>query len=338
MSMMTRVAGDALRKFLAIPQPLLKKMVGRPKTSPEGYELDPQIQMILKVMSLEPEMHLLGVERSRRRMDRNAPVLDQKVEGVRVVERKSMRLYYPSDEKSLPVIVYFHGGGWVIGSLASHDGACRALAAGTNALVVSVDYRLAPEHRYPAAVEDALSATEWVLENAADLGGDPNRVAVAGDSAGGNLAATVALQLRDRICYQLLIYPATDLTRSLPSHGHFRDGFLLTRASMDWFLDQYISQHQLPEPQASPLFVDDLEGAPPAFVMTAGFDPLRDEGRAYAEKLRQAGVAVEDRLYPSLIHGFFSMAGGIRTAGAAFDEAVVAVRNALSRAASSALG
>jgi acetyl esterase len=229
------------------------------------------------------------------------------------------------------VLVYFHGGGWVIGSVRSHDGVCRALAAEVGALVVSVGYRLAPEHRFPAAVEDALAATRWVSENAARLGGDPSRLFVGGDSAGGSLSAVVARELRDRVHFQLLIYPSTDLTRNHASHTLFADGYLLTRAAMDWFCDHYVAAEHYRHPLGSPLHHDDLHGVPPAFIMTAGFDPLRDEGRAYAEKLRAAGVAIEHQLYPGLIHGFFSMAGAIGAARRAFGDAV----NALSRAAAS---
>jgi acetyl esterase len=312
-----------VRRIFRLPGPMVRALAGAPKVSPEGYRLDAQLQLLLRLMQLEPELHELGVERSRRRMDRNAPVLDHPPRAVDTVDVASpvpVRVYRPSNPGG--VIVYFHGGGWVIGSIASHDRLCRALAEDVGALVVSVGYRLAPEHRYPAAVEDALLATGWALDHAGEHGGDPGRLAVAGDSAGGSLAATVALRMRDRVRLQLLVYPSTDLTCNHASHEHFRDGFLLTKASMEWFLDHYVPADRRREPMGSPLFADDLQGAPPAMVMTAGFDPLRDEGRAYAARLQKAGVAVEDRLYPSLIHGFFSMAGAIPAARAAYDDAV----------------
>jgi len=324
-----------VRRVLAMPRTLLRPLAGPPRRSPEGYQLDVQLQVLLRAMSIEPELHELGVERSRRRMDKSAPLLDRVVSGVRTRDLSSplpMRVYWPvvEDRGKLPIVVYFHGGGWVIGSIASHDGICRALAAEVGAVVVSVGYRLGPEHRFPAAVDDALLATRWVSEHAAELGGDPSRLAVAGDSAGGNLAATTALQLRDRVRFQLLVYPVTDLTLQHASYRHFAEGFLLTRAAMEWFIAHWVDESQQRNPLASPLFVEDLRGAPPATILTAGFDPLRDEGRAYAARLRDAGVPVDDRLYPSLIHGFFSMAGAIDAAAAAFDDAVAALRRGLS--------
>lgn len=217
-----------------------------------------------------------------------------------------------------------------MGSIAALDGVCRALAQGSGAMVISVEYRLAPEHRFPRAPEDAIAAARWVIAHAAALGGDASRIAVAGDSAGGNLAALAALACRREICFQLLVYPVTDLTRAHPSHQHFAEGYVLTKLMMDWLLGHYIDDGQLTDPLASPFHVEDLRGAPPAFVMTAGFDPLRDEGRAYAERLQKAGVAVEDRLYPSLIHGFISMCGALDTASGALDDAIRALRRAFS--------
>jgi acetyl esterase/lipase len=333
MSLMTKTATRALvavglRRALALPRPLLSRLAGPPRSSPEGYQLDVQTQVILRALALEAPLEQLGVERARRRMDRSAPLLDPPaspgVVTMDLADPLPMRLYWPRLEKPHPVVVYYHGGGWVIGSIASHDGLCRALAADAGALVISVGYRLAPEHRYPAAVEDALAAARWALEESRAWGGDPSRLAVAGDSAGGSLAAQVALELRERVRAQLLVYPLTDLTRNHASHLLFADGFLLTKASLDWFLGHYCtaSDHRA----GSPLFVEDLRRAPPAMIMTAGFDPLRDEGRAYAARLREAGVAVEDRLYPTLIHGFFAMLGGVHAARHAYEEAIIFLR------------
>ena len=206
-----------------------------------------------------------------------------------------VRVYRPVTDSALPVVVFFHGGGWVIGDLDSHDTVCHRLAAGVPAVVVSVAYRLAPEHRFPAAVEDCEAATRWVSDHAGALGGDPDRLAVAGDSAGGNLAAVVALRARDAggppLAFQLLVYPVTDATRSQPSYTENGTGYLLEADTMRWFYDHYLGGADPARADVSPLFAPDLAGLPPALVVTAEFDPLRDEGEAYAERLRQAGVA-----------------------------------------------
>ena len=244
-----------------------------------------------------------------------------------------VRVYRPDAESPLPVVVYFHGGGWVIGDLDTHDAICHRLAAGVPSVVVSVDYRLAPEHPYPAAVEDADAATRWVAGHAADLGADPARLAVAGDSAGGNLAAVVARHARDAggppIAFQLLVYPGTDLTASLPSHVENGTGYLLDEGTMRYFLGCYLGDGDPRDPDASPLFADDLSGLPPALVLTAGFDPLRDEGEAYAERLREAGVAVVTSRYDGMIHGFYGLDNLVDEARRATDETTTALRHAL---------
>jgi len=226
------------------------------------------------------------------------------------------RVYRPeSGGESAPVLVWYHGGGWVIGDLETADATCRKLCARAGVVVVSVDYRLAPEHPFPAAPADAWAALEWVAERATDLGGDPDRLAVGGDSAGGNLAALVALRARDEgaptLRHQLLVYPATDLTMEHPSIKENGEGYFLTQSSMDWFTDHYLGaerEHADPtSPHVSPLFATDLSGLAPAQVLTAELDPLRDEGDAYAERLAAAGVPVEHVSHPGLIHGFFSM-------------------------------
>jgi acetyl esterase len=244
-----------------------------------------------------------------------------------------VRIYRPAGPAPLPVVVYFHGGGWVIGDIASHDTVCHRLAAGVPAVVVGVDYRLAPEHRFPAAVDDCDVATRWVSDHAADLGADPARLAVAGDSAGGNLASVVARRARDRggppIAFQLLIYPATDMTRSLPSHTENGTGYLLDSDTMTWFLDNYLDEPDRRHPDASPLFVDDLSGLPPALVVTAEFDPLRDEGEAYAARLAEAGVDVTVSRYDGMIHGFYGLDRVFDAARRATDETVSALQKAL---------
>ena len=237
-----------------------------------------------------------------------------------------LRLYRPigsTAQQALPVLVYYHGGGWVIGDLDSHDTLCRELANGSGCAVVAVDYRMAPEHRFPAAVDDALAATRWVRANAGSLQLDSGRMAVGGDSAGGNLAAVVAIAARDAgdlpIAFQLLIYPATDQRRGAPSHESNGQGYLLTKDSMDYFHDHYIDdpRHDL-DWRASPLLHTDLSRLPPAFVLTAGYDPLRDEGLQYAQALTDAGTKSALVCFERQIHGFITM-------GKVLDEANTAV-------------
>lgn len=237
-----------------------------------------------------------------------------------------LRLYRPrgsSAAQGLPVLVYFHGGGWVIGDRDTHDVLCRELANGSGCAVVSVDYRLAPEHRFPAAADDALAATRWVHAHAAELQLDGTRIAVGGDSAGGNLAAVVALQARGSdlpIAFQLLIYPATDQRRGWPSHQSNGQGYLLTKDSMDYFHDHYLEDARHDDDwRASPLLHPDHARLPPAFVLTAGYDPLRDEGLAYAQKLTEAGNRAALVCFERQIHGFITM-------GKVIDEANVAVQ------------
>ena len=232
-----------------------------------------------------------------------------------------MRLFEPRSARApRPVLVYFHGGGFVVGSLASYDGVCRKLARDADAIVVSVDYRLAPEHKFPAGIEDGVAAARWVLAHAASLGGNPRAVALGGDSAGGNLTAVVAQALRKdaaRPVFQLLVYPAVDLTCSMPSHRLFREGYLLTEKSIAWYLDNYLNDaREKKDPCASPLFATDLSGLPPALVLTAGFDPLRDEGKAYAEKMQAAGVEVRHQCVAGGIQGSSRSAASSRTRAA----------------------
>lgn len=223
-----------------------------------------------------------------------------------------VRIYTPEGQGPFPVLVYFHGGGWVLGDLDTHDPTCRALTNATDHVVVSVDYRRAPEHPFPAALEDCYAATRWVGENPGTVHGDPDRVVVGGDSAGGNLAAAVAQVARDRggpdLAYQVLIYPATDHALDTPSCEENAAGYFLTRADMEWFWDHYLADgFSGQNPYASPLRARSLDGLPPATVLTCGFDPLRDEGAAYAERLDDAGVPVTHRQYDGMIHGFASM-------------------------------
>jgi acetyl esterase len=211
-----------------------------------------------------------------------------------------------------PALVYLHGGGWVIGDLESHDQVCRALANAASCIVVAVDYRLAPEHKFPAAAEDAIAALQWIAANAARLGIDASRLAVGGDSAGGNLAAVAAIDARDRdgppLRLQFLVYPAADMSRHWPSAERHAQQLPLTRAAMDWFIAHYLrSPADKADWRASPLRAASLKGLPSAFIVTAGFDPLCDEGQAYAQALHAAGVPVVHEPFPGQIHGFLSM-------------------------------
>jgi acetyl esterase len=224
-----------------------------------------------------------------------------------------------------PVLVFFHGGGWVIGDLDSHDVVCRKLADEGELIVVSVDYRLAPEHKFPAAVDDAIAATKWIAENAKQIGVDAARLMVGGDSAGGNLAAVVAIAARDgngpAIAGQVLIYPATDFTMMHPSHREPETSILLTHSAIKWFRDHYLNGvADVGDWRASPVRAKTLIGLPPAYVLTAGADPLRDEGDEYAERLKEAGVPVTYRHFSGQFHGFFTMGKLLQQANVAAGE------------------
>jgi len=240
-----------------------------------------------------------------------------------------IRVYRPSDDPGLPVVVFFHGGGWVFCSLESHDHVCRVLASKTNCIVVAVDYRLAPEAVFPAAVDDAWAAVQWVAANAEELGGDPDRLAVVGDSAGGNLAAIAAIRARDTdevdLVAQVLVYPVTDAACERPSMTENAEGYFLTRAGMEWIHQQYADGVDPTHPDYSPIYAD-LSGVAPALVLTAEFDPLRDQGEAYADALRDAGVEVDYACWEGLIHGFFSMDQMIERAGEAQEQVAAALR------------
>lgn len=221
-----------------------------------------------------------------------------------------VRVYTPPSESQLPVVVFFHGGGWVAGDLDTHDAVCRSLADRTGAVLMSVDYRLAPEQIFPAAADDAYAATCWVEKEAATFGGDPTRIAVTGDSAGGNLAAVVALRARDeagpKLAAQALVYPVTDCDFETTSYRDCAEGYGLTRDSMVWFWQHYVpNQEDYSNPLVAPLKAETLSDLPPALVVTAEFDTLRDEGDAYARRLREAGVPTQWTCYPGMIHGFF---------------------------------
>jgi acetyl esterase len=244
-----------------------------------------------------------------------------------------IRVYDPNQKNAASALIYFHGGGWVLGGLDSHDHVCRALANSVPCTVFSVDYRLAPEHKFPAAVEDSWAATAWIAGHAPELRIDPARIAVGGDSAGGNLAAVVSQRAREHggphLVLQLLIYPATDMRMTMPSIDENADAPILSKGAMHWFVNHYLNgEAERANPLASPLLAGDLSGLPPAFMITAECDPLRDEGEAYGELLRRHGVRADIHRYDGMPHGFFSMTAGLDTARRAFADAAARLQAA----------
>jgi len=318
MSAAARVA----RRLLSLPEPLLARLAGGGPIVRDGRILNRRLQVLLALGERtgrgRPRLEVASMRAHLKRFSRlGMPTLLS----VHVVDRcmpgpggeLPLRVYRRFGAAATPpAIVYLHGGGWVTGDLDTHDGTCRLLANVTGCVVVAVDYRLAPEHPFPAAVDDALAAYLWVHEHAAELSIEPGRVGVMGDSAGGNLSAVLALEAR-RLnvtppVAQGLVYPAVDLEMRAPSHHTVGTGFGLDRPAIEWFRSQYVpSLKDRRSPRVSPLHAGDLSGLAPALVVTAGFDPLRDEGREYADALAAAGVAVRYRCYDDMIHGFFSM-------------------------------
>jgi acetyl esterase len=308
--------------LLAAPDPVVQRIAGDP-VEVDGRVLHRSVQLLLAFAERTGQNALEGKDAVARRaaMRRAAALGMPRARGLNVSDRVMpgpetalrMRVYRPfGAEAAPPAIVYFHGGGWVVGDLDTHDGSCRALARASGCAVVSVAYRLAPEHPYPAAVDDCLAAYRWVVANAAELAVDGRSVAVMGDSAGGNLAAVVSLAARDLDgpppVAQGLVYPGTDFRLTSRSQRLFADGYFLTEESMRWFRRQYVTDDSLiTEPTVSPLLAEDHTGLAPAWVWTGGFDPLRDEGMAYADALDKAGVEVHHRCYDDQIHGFFGM-------------------------------
>jgi len=306
--------------------------------------LDPQAKVLLDGMAASgmPPMHSLSVADARQAMFAMA-ALGGEPEPVGKIEDREIpgpegtipiRIYTPEGKGLFPVLVFLHGGGWVIGNIESHDAMCRSLTNAAGCITVSVDYRLAPEYKFPAAPEDCYAATQWVAANAGTFNGDPTRIAVGGDSAGGTLAAVVALMARDRggprLVYQLLIYPATDYyLPGTPSIYENAEGYLLTRDDMIWFLGHYLpSEAEAKHPYAFPLQAKDLSGLPPAMVITAEFDPLRDEGEIYTAQLQKAGVVVTATRYHGMIHGFLSLAGALDQGKQALAAAAAGLRSA----------
>jgi acetyl esterase len=310
--------------------------------------LDPDAQIVLQMVRAagRPPFEQLTPAEAREAYAASRKVLQPTPEDVaETVDRTApgphgaipLRLYRPIGTEAtdvLPALVYFHGGGWVLGGLDSHDGACRRFANAAKCRVVSVDYRMAPEYKYPAAVDDSAAATKFVFENAASLGIDPARVAVGGDSAGGNLAAVIALMARDGtlppLAFQLLIYPATDMMMTSVSAQTVTENVPLTSATMKWFIDLYLRDAEdARDWRASPLRVADVSGTAQALVLTCAYDPLRDEGTAYAQRLEREGVRVAHLHLSDQAHGFMSMGRIVRAADVAIDMMAASLRKAL---------
>jgi acetyl esterase len=325
----SRLEIAAVRAIGALPASAKRRIVGAPIRR-DGLELDLDTQVLLKLAERHPPLPAASrtpaaareeIRRSARAVA-GAPIPIASVQETTIAGAQGplrARLYVPlqaQQQTAAPLIVYYHGGGWVVGDLDTHDQPCRLLANASGARVLSVEYRLAPEHRFPAPVEDALAAFNDAVASAERLGADPARIAVAGDSAGGHLAAVTA-QLAAAgggpvPAFQLLIYPVTDLVEVAQSRITFAEGFLLTKESMDWYEKQLLGPDgNRRDPRASPLLAEDLSAVAPALVVTAGFDPLRDEGEAYAARLRAAGVRTLLRRHDGYVHGFIhALVGG----------------------------
>lgn len=298
--------------------------------------LDPAARAVLDILNAPgvPPLNELPVPDARAGYDQLSGLSGSPGPVARVQDISAggvpVRVYWPEGAGPHPVLVWIHGGGWVLGSVDGYDPVARDLCASAGCLVISVGYRLAPEHPFPAAVEDVGRVATWVTEEVQSLGGDPARIAVAGDSAGGNLAAVLANQRPGTFRLQVLIYPATDLTMGHPSVTENGDGYLLTKDAMTWFTGHYLAGADPLQPSVSPLYADEavLAAAPPALIITGEFDPLRDEGEAYADRLRAAGVPVEHRRFPGMIHAFFAMRGMIPAAGEALEIVAAALGTA----------
>ncbi|MBW4719738.1 alpha/beta hydrolase [Saccharothrix obliqua] len=327
------VLAGALRFVFGLPAPLRRLIAGRPITL-DGQRLHPEAQLLLRLQRLggdDPRTTTPAADRIA--MSRTNALVAGPVVGnvaVRALDLDGVRarFYTPRGlPEGSPLLVFYHGGGWVSGDLDSHDNLCRYLAAEAGVRVLSADYRLAPEHPFPAAADDARTAFEWAVANASALRIDPTRIALGGDSAGGNLAAVTALHAGvAKPVFLLLFYPAVDATVRRRSRELFGAGFFLTDGKMDWFLDHYAPSPEVhADPRLSVLLAEDLSGLPPTYLATAGFDPLRDEGEAFAAKLAEQGVPVVLRRHEGLFHGYANILG----VGTVFREAVAEAVGAL---------
>ncbi|NEN78667.1 alpha/beta hydrolase [Nocardioides zeae] len=333
-----------VRGLATVPPRVLEKVVVRRAVNRDGERLAPEIALALGALNRLPgsDFSTQPLDRARHQIEAEAAVFGASYPPFHLEE--DLELPGPAGPvpatryrfragKPAGLVVYFHGGGWVLGSRHSTVSPVRFLAQHTGCDVLSVDYRLAPEHPFPAALEDARAAWDFAVAQAPGWGIDPARIAVAGDSAGGNISAVLSLDLRTedvQPCFQLLFFPVTDLSRKSASYAEFRDGFFLTEAQMDWYAERYLpSPTAATDPRVSPLLAPDLAGAPPAYVAVAGFDPLRDEGIAYAERLREAGVPVELAREGDLIHAFINITAVSRSAYDATRRAAVALRRGI---------
>ncbi|HEU4707434.1 MAG TPA: alpha/beta hydrolase [Solirubrobacterales bacterium] len=343
----TAVEHSVVKFVCGLPPRMQRLLLGKPPVV-DGRELAPDIHALLwldRMVGGESFSEGKSVEGTRAERRYEARVVAhrpqiamRRTEAVEIAGpdgSMGARLYVPPQTpEPSPLLVYYHGGGWVIGDLGTHDDPCRFLASRAGTRVLSIDYRLAPEHPFPAAAEDAFAAYEWALANIERLGADPGRIGVGGDSAGGNLAATTCLQARDAgaplPAMQLLIYPVTETAGTAASRRTFEEGFLLTRADMDWFEERYLPPgSDRGDQRVDLLNAPDLSGLPPAYIAVAGFDPLRDEALAFAERLRAAGTPAATRLHPGLVHSFANLTAICPSARAAMLEAAGAVRMGL---------
>lgn len=337
---------QSLRVMLRLPLSWISVLSG-PSRNVDGFVIDTRTQWLLRLIGSYgyPPLEKMPLSEARAQFALSMQVLggwpqpigeivDRTIPGP--AGRIPIRIFRPEHASSRPrgILVYFHGGGWTIGDVESYDKPCRYLAAKSGCIVVSVGYRLAPETRFPGAIEDCVAAFRWVSEQAASLGGRPDCVAIGGDSAGANLATVCSLLLRDGggplPAFQLLIYPAVDMVEQRHSYDSCGKDFLLTTGMMTWFRDNYLhDSHDIHDWRASPLRAPSLAGLPPAFLCTAGFDPLRDEGKAYADRLHAEGVPTVYRNFESLIHGFAGFTGTIAAAARAMDEIAFALRQGM---------
>ncbi len=337
-----RVEAAVAHGFSRLPGRAQLLLAGGHAIRRDGLTLDPAIQLVLTMRKLlrHPALSDSPPDKGRVRFRADARTGGGKpvpVAAVRdlVVDGAAGKLparHYSPGLKNAPLLVFIHGGGFVLGDLDSHDAPCRLLCREGGMNVLSVEYRLAPEHPFPAATDDARAAFAWASAHAAELGADPGRIAVGGDSAGGNLAAVVAQTHKSKVALQLLLYPTVDRQKPYPSLDLFAEGFLLTRRDISWFQEQYLGgKGSVGDPTVSPLLAKDLAGLAPALVITAGFDPLRDEGEAYARALAAAGTKVTHRRFDSQPHGFINLLGVSRTSRAALVEIAKLTKEKLAR-------